>query len=248
MNKKIISLLICLVLFFSLSITAYATNIDAIQPDNSVIIVGVTGYDVPVYGTLPSYNAGPNTAVIIDSTHPIEGWVYTNPITGNIIAKDQTQDTTPAANEEVTPTIDGNTSTDDTTPSTEEMVLSGFQTDIYTAINDQRIANGKDALKYNFNLQAAADIRAAEVADQFSHTRPDNTEFASAIGIDVEYEVAGENLLLVDEEIATTKIIVDTWMNSEGHRNNILSKDFYETAIGVFQDSKTIYVVQLFIG
>ena len=62
--KKVISLLICILLLVSISIPAFAaTDIDAIKPSGTTIVVGITGKDVPVHGTLPNANAG--TAIII---------------------------------------------------------------------------------------------------------------------------------------------------------------------------------------
>ena len=66
--KKIICILICLLILTSVSIVACATNIDAIQPNTNTVIVGVTNTETPIHGTLPNYNAGQNTTVIITPT------------------------------------------------------------------------------------------------------------------------------------------------------------------------------------
>lgn len=56
--KKVISILICLLLVIGISITACATDVDLIQPDTTTFIYGITGYDVPVNGTLPTPTPG----------------------------------------------------------------------------------------------------------------------------------------------------------------------------------------------
>ena len=237
--KKVISLLICLVLIVGISVTACALNIDVIQPDTSTIIVGVTGEDVPVHGTLPHYNAGPNTIVIINPAEKLEG-VPTNPITNKPVEA--------PTNNEPEKTETPTTNNDNETTPKEEVNLTALQSEIYALINEERINKNLKPLEYNFEMQDAVDIRAKEASTQFAHTRPDNTDFATVLGIEIEYEVAGENLLLIDKPIADAEVIVDTWMHSKGHMDNILAERYYETAIGVCEKDGVIYIAQLFIG
>ena len=97
-----------------------------------------------------------------------------------------------------------------------------------------------ETLSYNNDLQSAANLRAQEISQVFSHTRPNGQSFGTTIMID--YTAAGENIIMADDEISSAEILMDTWMNSEGHRNNILSKDFSSIAIGVYHLNGVTYV------
>ncbi len=112
--------------------------------------------------------------------------------------------------------------------------------------NERRAAYGLSALSYSSALQEAANIRARESAQQFSHTRPDGSSCHSVVPQD--YHVAGENLILVTTEFCTAELLVETWMNSETHRANILLADFTQIAVGVYRTEDTTYVSQIFLG
>jgi uncharacterized protein YkwD len=53
---------------------------------------------------------------------------------------------------------------------------------------------------------------------------------------------------MADKEIATAENMMKTWMNSEGHRANILLKDFTEMAIGIYEKDNIVYATQIFLG
>ena len=118
---------------------------------------------------------------------------------------------------------------------------------ISEGLGDHAVTNANlHALLYNDSLQATADIRAREAAQKFSHTRPDGTECYTVFPED--YNTAGENLLMSDNEIATPKNMVNTWMASQGHKDNILAQRYTDTAIGIYQTETTTFVAQVFIG
>ena len=60
--------------------------------------------------------------------------------------------------------------------------------------------------------------------------------------------MSGENLIQADKEIADAKNLVKTWMESEGHRANILLPEFTSVAIGIYTKDNIIYASQLFVG
>lgn len=101
-------------------------------------------------------------------------------------------------------------------------------------------------LKYNTDLQKAADLRAKEAAEKFSHTRPNGMDFATAITVD--YNLSGENIVKAESTNVAAEILVEAWMKSQGHRENILLYEYTSTAIGIYIDSTTTYAVQLFLG
>jgi len=53
---------------------------------------------------------------------------------------------------------------------------------------------------------------------------------------------------MADNPISEPEILLDTWMNSEGHRANILLPDFTSIAIGLYEKDDVTYAVQIFMG
>ena len=117
---------------------------------------------------------------------------------------------------------------------------------ILAELNATRAANGLGALRYAPELQATADTRAVESVQNFSHMRPNGTGCETAVTVD--YMVTGENLIQVTSEFATAAIMMDTWMNSPTHRNNILLSSFTDVAIGVYVVNGITYVSTVFVG
>ena len=113
-------------------------------------------------------------------------------------------------------------------------------------LNATRAANGLGTLRYAPELQTAADTRAVESVQNFSHLRPNGTGCETAVTVD--YMVTGENLIQVTSEFATAAIMMDTWMNSPTHRNNILLPSFTDVAIGVYVVNGITYVSTVFVG
>ena len=214
--KQIISLIICLILLISIIVPVNALDISKIQPDTNIIYVGITDIDVPAPA---NFHTRQNSAeLIIVPGQKLEG-IYVNPITGQTTEKTEEQNNEPAATE------------DKETPSIP---------------NEERKEKGIPALTYNKEIQGAADLRAKEASESFSHTRPDGSSCHDVI--ELEYYATGENLLMADKEVATAENMMKTWMNSEGHRANILLKDFTEMAIGIYEKDNIIYATQIFLG
>ena len=96
--------------------------------------------------------------------------------------------------------------------------------------NVERSRNGLPALKTNDTLRTVADTRAAECVSAFGHTRPDGRSWTTAItSAGISYNSAGENL---SAGKATPCEVVSSWMNSSGHRANILAAKFGCLAVG----------------
>lgn len=125
-------------------------------------------------------------------------------------------------------------------------VPEGLIEDIFILVNQARMDAHIEPLMYNSEIQYVADLRAKEISEKFSHQRPDGTECFTAFPDD--YNVAGENLIMADHEISSAEILMDTWMNSEGHRENILAQRFTSIAIGIYQTETLTYVTQIFVG
>lgn len=109
-------------------------------------------------------------------------------------------------------------------------------------VNEARAAQGADALTLDPELCEAAAIRAEELGTYFSHDRPDGTSCFTVleeVGIK-SYHAAGENIAM---GYTDANAVMEGWMNSPGHRANILSPDY--SRIGIARSGSAW--VQLFL-
>lgn len=118
--------------------------------------------------------------------------------------------------------------------------------EVLTLINQKRAEAGAGPLIMADALEDVAEQRAAELAVLFSHTRPDGTDcFTAADGTGLSYRAAGENIASGYPNAAS---VVEGWMNSTGHRENILDTRFSHIGIGCFEYNGTRHWVQFFMG
>jgi uncharacterized protein YkwD len=144
----------------------------------------------------------------------------------------------------------GNNGSTDTTPESPEEDSSDSNIHPYVKkvvdlVNEARAKEGLSPLTLNSKVQAAAQVRATECERLFSHTRPDGSSFATALKEqNVSYRRAGENIAWGQR---TPEQVVTGWMNSEGHRANIMNPNFTTIGVGYYQNAKgTNYWCQLF--
>ena len=126
--------------------------------------------------------------------------------------------------------------------------LSQDEKEVFDLINKQRTNNGLKALNIDSEVQKVARIKAQDMVNNnyFSHTSPTyGSPFDMLKKFSVSYKTAGENIAGNSSNSAA----VTAWMNSSGHKANILNSSFNYTGIGVVSSSKygKIYV-QMFIG
>ncbi|MFR8103773.1 MAG: CAP domain-containing protein [Clostridia bacterium] len=120
--------------------------------------------------------------------------------------------------------------------------------EVFDLINAQRTKNGLSALKVNEEVQRMARIKAQDMVDNnyFSHNSPIyGSPFDMLKSFKISYKTAGENIAGNSSNSAA----VTAWMNSSGHRANILNSAFNQTGIGVVKSAKygKIYA-QIFVG
>ena len=96
-------------------------------------------------------------------------------------------------------------------------------------------------------LTRAADIRAKEIVENFDHTRPNGTSCFTVLDeVDYAWLMVGENIAA---GYPTSESVMTGWMNSEGHRNNILNSSFNRIGVGYYANPEKpyrYYWVQLF--
>ena len=102
--------------------------------------------------------------------------------------------------------------------------------EVLAQCNAQRQANGIAALSLDPELTKAANIRAQEIATLFSHTRPDGRKCFTVLDqIGYSYWSAGENIAA---GYGNSSAVMNGWMNSPGHRSNILNASFKRLGVG----------------
>lgn len=121
----------------------------------------------------------------------------------------------------------------------------GVSDDVIDLVNSERSAQRRSSLKSDETLNMIAEQRAREIAVKFSHTRPDGSKCSSLLQEnDIVNVYAGENIA-AGHRSATE--VMNTWMNSDGHRKNILNENYTRIGVGVYEASNgTIYWVQVF--
>lgn len=142
----------------------------------------------------------------------------------------------------------GSSSSGNTSSSTETSNMNSNEKEVFDLINKQRTNNGLAALKNDSEVQRVARIKAQDMVDNnyFSHTSPTyGSPFDMLKSFKISYKTAGENIA----GNSSNSGAVTAWMNSSGHKANILNSNFNYTGIGVVSSPKygKMYV-QLFIG
>lgn len=127
----------------------------------------------------------------------------------------------------------------------EEESVSSYSQQVVHLVNIEREKEGLNPLTFSQSIGKAAAIRAKEIQTSFSHTRPNGSHFATALKeVGVSYRGTGENIAWGQK---TPEEVVKAWMNSPGHRANIMNPNFKNIGVGYERNrNKTPYWVQLF--
>lgn len=124
--------------------------------------------------------------------------------------------------------------------------VSEYEKEVVRLVNEIRVENGLNELTLNTELSDIARLKSQDMKDKgyFSHTSPTyGSPFDMMKSFGVTYKSAGENIAM---GYSTPEAVVDGWMNSKGHRENILNSSYKE--IGVGYVSSGSYWTQMFIG
>lgn len=173
---------------------------------------------------------------------------------GTYIHGDYLSETKPAETTTVTTTAKP-TVQDNATPApvlTDSPVnCTAEEAEVFRIVNEIRVSYGLKPYKWDTNAYKAAKARCSEIEQQFSHLRPDGSNFKTIYGYSDEelwykFCSVGENL---GSGQPTARRVVDSWMAStKGHRENILNPDFENLAVafGTYNDAYKYYWVQEF--
>ena len=136
----------------------------------------------------------------------------------------------------------------DTTPDQPETDGSqdAFANQVVKLVNEERAKAGLSPLSVNSKAANAAQTRAREIEKSFSHTRPDGSSFNTALTeAGVSFRGAGENIAYGQ---TTPQQVMEGWMNSSGHRANILNANYTSIGVGHYKNGAGVdYWTQLFI-
>lgn len=146
----------------------------------------------------------------------------------------------------------------DRTPAYNTTTYAGYQdanvsydaqaVQVLNLVNTERAKVGARPLRLSNDLMGATSVRAEEITRYFSHTRPDGSSCFTLVRD--RNHTMGENIA-AGSTTATPEAVVDQWMNSPGHRANMLDKRFKELGVGhYYKEGSTYghYWVQMFRG
>lgn len=121
-----------------------------------------------------------------------------------------------------------------------------FANQVVKLVNEERAKAGLSPLTVHNGAASAAQTRAREIERSFSHTRPDGSSFNTALtAAGVNFRGAGENIAYGQ---STPQQVMEGWMNSSGHRANILNSNYTSIGVGHYKNASGVdYWTQLFI-
>ena len=136
-------------------------------------------------------------------------------------------------------------SSDAKTPSVDSSV-SDYEKQVVEIVNRYRAENGLKPLTLNTELSRVARLKSQDMKDKkyFSHTSPTyGSPFDMMKKFGISYRTAGENIAMGQR---TPEAVMTAWMNSSGHRANILNSTYTQIGVGYVADGN--YWTQMFIS
>ena len=122
-----------------------------------------------------------------------------------------------------------------------------IEQEILDLVNQERIEDGLPALTLNWELSRVARYKSQDMCDKnyFNHNSPTyGSPFDMLKKFNIDYRSAGENIAKGQK---TARAVMNSWMNSSGHRANILNRNFKELGVGYYKKDGATYWTQLFI-
>ncbi|HWO78390.1 MAG TPA: CAP domain-containing protein [Bacillus sp. (in: firmicutes)] len=133
-----------------------------------------------------------------------------------------------------------------TSVSVGSMTVSSYEKQVVDLVNQERARAGLPSLKLNAELSRVARYKSQDMRDRryFDHNSPTyGSPFTMMRNFGISYRSAGENIAYGQR---TPQEVVNAWMNSAGHRANILNSSFTDIGVGYVADGN--YWTQMFIG
>ncbi|HHX18255.1 MAG TPA: SafA/ExsA family spore coat assembly protein [Clostridium sp.] len=126
--------------------------------------------------------------------------------------------------------------------------IKALENEVIRLVNSERAKKGLPALKANWQVSRVARYKSQDMIDKnyFSHTSPTyGSPFRMLETFGVSFSAAGENIAMGQR---TPSEVMNAWMGSPGHRNNILSPSYTEIGVGLAKSgNRRYYWTQMFI-
>ncbi|HBY19412.1 MAG TPA: hypothetical protein DEG71_00045 [Clostridiales bacterium] len=126
--------------------------------------------------------------------------------------------------------------------------VTSAEKEVARLVNVERAKNGLPSLTYNWELARVARYKSQDMINKhyFNHNSPTyGSPFDMMKAFGIRFTAAGENIAYGQR---TTQEVMNGWMNSPGHRTNILSRNYTQIGVGYAKDSNgRIYWTQMFI-
>lgn len=126
--------------------------------------------------------------------------------------------------------------------------IKAIENQVIKLVNAERSKNGLQPLKTNWELSRCARYKSQDMANKgyFSHTSPTyGSPFKMMESFGLRFSAAGENIAKGQK---TPQDVMNSWMNSPGHRSNILSSTYNEIGVGLAKNKSGMYYwTQMFI-
>lgn len=154
--------------------------------------------------------------------------------------------------EEKNITTENNTSANSNQAEASDKFIAEIEQAIFEKVNEERVAAGLSALQYNDTMEHYARIKSQDMGDRgyFDHANPEGQYITTQMKADgVSYRAWGENIAYISGQSGNSALatrFMDNWMNSSGHRANILSTNFSSIGVGVYKIGNTYYATQEF--
>ena len=158
--------------------------------------------------------------------------------------------------EQSKPSVNENTQTKNDTTSTSEKESTNFmaqvESRIFERVNAERSKAGLPQLSYNNTMQKYARMKSQDmgVRNYFDHKDPQGNLITAKMKADgVNYMAWGENIAYISGNLSADALaeqFMTNWMNSSGHRANILSTNFSSIGVGVYKIGNKVYATQEF--
>ncbi len=219
--KKVIIGLVSAVMVSSMSVSAFAADVNFTSNKNCY-----------------SYSLKQNCKVYFDKLCQNGSNSWGNITGGNNGSSDNDSNNNSDNNS------NGNVSKPEGNENNSNISVSAYAQEVLNLVNKERSANGLSPLSFDTNVQKAADTRAEEIKKSFSHTRPDGKAFSTALTESgANFSGAGENIAIGQK---TPEEVVSAWMNSSGHRANILNSKYKYIGVGCVKSGSGYAWTQLF--
>ena len=146
---------------------------------------------------------------------------------------------------------EGNTS-NNTDAAISDKFMAQVEQAIFNKVNEERTKAGVAPLTYNTTMEKYARIKSRDMGDNnyFSHIDLNGNNITTKMKADgVTYKAWGENIAYiagVTDPTALANQFMTNWMNSQGHKENILSTKFSSIGVGVYKIGNKVYATQEF--